>query len=311
MTYYPVIIPTLNRYEHFRRCVESLARNTHADKTELVIGLDYPPSEKYEKGYKQIKEYIPSIAGFKKVTVFERKENYGAGRNYRELEKYAFEHYDAVISTEDDNEFSPCFLDFMSKAFERYKRDERISCICGYNDESQYDVSDSNIIFIPSGGAWGMGQWKSKQYMLDFDDHYAENTLKSWKKSWKIFHTRPAVLQMLMAMNQNKGRWGDVVYCCRNILEGRYQVRPRISMVRNWGHDGSGLHCGKNNIYERQQIQTAATFNIDSVYVGVDNIPTNKRYFNHLSPSRFKAYLQIVYIAISYILYRLRIISHD
>ena len=52
MTFYPVIIYTLNRYEHFRRCVESLARNTHAEQTELVIGLDYPPSEKYVEGHR-------------------------------------------------------------------------------------------------------------------------------------------------------------------------------------------------------------------------------------------------------------------
>ena len=48
--YAPILIPTLNRYEHFKRCVESLAKCTHAEKTELVIGLDYPPSERYQKG---------------------------------------------------------------------------------------------------------------------------------------------------------------------------------------------------------------------------------------------------------------------
>ena len=47
MTFYPVVIPTLNRFDHFRNCVESLVRCTHADKTELIIGLDFPPYEKY------------------------------------------------------------------------------------------------------------------------------------------------------------------------------------------------------------------------------------------------------------------------
>ena len=40
--YYPIVIPTLNRYEHFKKCVESLARNTHADKTELIVGVRLP-----------------------------------------------------------------------------------------------------------------------------------------------------------------------------------------------------------------------------------------------------------------------------
>ena len=129
MTYYPVYIPTLNRYTHFKRCVESLARNTHADKTELVIGLDYPPEEKYVEGYLKIKGYIPTINGFGKLTVFERGENYGASANSLALLEYVFTHYDAAIATEDDNEFSPCFLDFMNKALKAYKDDEKVVSI--------------------------------------------------------------------------------------------------------------------------------------------------------------------------------------
>ncbi len=33
-----------------------------------------------------------------------------------------------------------------------------------------------------------------------------------------------------------------------------YTVFPVISRVRNMGHDGSGLHCGKNKLYENQPI---------------------------------------------------------
>lgn len=59
--YYPIVIPTLNRYEHFKKCVESLARNTHADKTELIVGLDYPPSDKYMEGYLKIKNIFQRL----------------------------------------------------------------------------------------------------------------------------------------------------------------------------------------------------------------------------------------------------------
>ena len=66
----PVIIPTLNRYDHFHRLVESLSKSPEAKETELVIGLDYPPSEKYMDGFCKIRDYIPTITGFRKVTVF-------------------------------------------------------------------------------------------------------------------------------------------------------------------------------------------------------------------------------------------------
>ena len=106
VTYYPVIIPTLNRYKHLKACVESLAVNTHAEQTELVIGVDYPPSEEYVEGWKKIKEYVHTIHGFKKTTIFEYKENYGAVKNSKALVEYVFSQYDAYIFTEDDNVFS-------------------------------------------------------------------------------------------------------------------------------------------------------------------------------------------------------------
>ena len=56
--YAPVWIPTLNRFEHFKRCLESLERCTGADKTDVYVGLDYPPSDKYVEGWKKIDAYL-------------------------------------------------------------------------------------------------------------------------------------------------------------------------------------------------------------------------------------------------------------
>ena len=124
MTYYPVGIPTLCRYEHFRRCVESLRNNTHANKTELVVGLDYPPSDKYKDGYEKISKYVDTIDGFAKVTVFRHKENLGAVGNWAYVQNYIFQNYDAAIMSEDDNEFAPCFLEYMDRCLEKYADDE-------------------------------------------------------------------------------------------------------------------------------------------------------------------------------------------
>ena len=41
----PIIIPTLCRYEHFARCIESLKENKYAQYTDIYIGIDYPITE--------------------------------------------------------------------------------------------------------------------------------------------------------------------------------------------------------------------------------------------------------------------------
>ena len=84
----PVLIPTLNRYEHFKRCVESLAHCTHADKTDLFIALDYPLKDSHWKGYKKIKQYLSEISGFKTITIIERERNFGAIDNFISAQKY-------------------------------------------------------------------------------------------------------------------------------------------------------------------------------------------------------------------------------
>ena len=75
----PVFIPTLNRHQHLRQCLESLARCTGAGQTEVYVALDYPPSEKYVEGWKVNKEFLENCGdfGFKKLHLIERSENYG------------------------------------------------------------------------------------------------------------------------------------------------------------------------------------------------------------------------------------------
>ena len=58
ITYAPVLITTLNRYEHFVRCLESLERCTGSENTEVYVALDYPPSEKYKGGWVKISSYL-------------------------------------------------------------------------------------------------------------------------------------------------------------------------------------------------------------------------------------------------------------
>ena len=144
--YYPITVTTLNRHEHFRRLVESLQRNTDADKTELVIGLDYPPSEKYREGYEKNRDYIPTISGFKKVTVFRTNHNLGPIKNAVRLREYIQnEGYDGHIGTEDDNDFSPCFIRYMNNAMNKYRDDSRIINVCAHCGREFFDISTNNI----------------------------------------------------------------------------------------------------------------------------------------------------------------------
>lgn len=286
MTYYPITIPTLCRYEHFKRCVHSLSNNTHADKTELIIGLDYPLKEEHQKGYKQILEYIPTIKGFKTVTVFKREKNYGASANNLALREYAFSKYDACIFSEDDNEFSPCFLDFMNQALEKYKDENKIVSICGFLSPKYYNLS-KNIVFQKGTSAYGLGIWKHKEILFQSIPYtYWVDMTKEMKRSWKIFLHCPGLYQMLDIMIKRNAQWGDVMRSCHQIENDLYQIAPYKSMVRNWGNDGSGLHCSNDNgTMKTQDILSNKIFKLKEQTIN-NSIPWHISFFEHL-PSGF------------------------
>ena len=58
MVYAPIIIVTLNRYEHLKRCIESLQKNGWAKYTELYISVDYPADESHWEGYGKVRERL-------------------------------------------------------------------------------------------------------------------------------------------------------------------------------------------------------------------------------------------------------------
>ena len=310
MKYYPVYIPTLNRFEHFKQCVESLACNTHADQTELVIGLDYPPSDKYVEGYEKIKAYIPLIQGFKKVTVFEWDENLGQSENCRRILRYLFDHYDAAISTEDDLVFSPCFLDFMNKALNIYKDDPQVATVCGYIGENYYGQFDKHLIFNFDNCGWGMGIWKHKEqnrWKKRNDD--INMIFKSIKCSVKVLSVSPGIFSMFLAMIRLGQRWGDVLCSAQNIINNLYQLCPTISLVRNNGYDGTGVHCGDSDPLNlaQQKISDELLFNYDmkDVISTSDPIVRKLLFLQGLPKGFFMRGKVILSIIIRYIILRL------
>lgn len=263
MVYYPVLITTLNRYTHFKRCVESLSANKYADQTELIIGLDYPPNEKYVEGYNQIKAFIPSISGFRKVTVFEREENYGPKKNFLSIMEYAYNNYDAIIGTEDDNVFSPCFLDFMNQGLNHFKNDERVITVSGYTEPQYYGRVKESVMFSYDCSPWGMGMWKHKEYT--YSNVFLRNILLTPRKSWTVFHKSPGLFHQLMGMVKGNYINGDGYRSVYNVVNNTLQFSPSLSFVRNMGYDNSGVTCGTVDLFDRtnQVISEEKSFNVD------------------------------------------------
>lgn len=273
LSYAPVVIPTLNRYDHFKRCLESLEKCSGANKTDVYVGLDYPPSEKYVEGWKKIDKYLNEksrLNGFRNLFIRKRDYNCGVGHsggNASLLVAEIKENTDRYIFTEDDNEFSPLFLEFMNQGLEIYKDNPKVTAICGYNPP--IDMSDYSYNIYASYGhsGWGCGNWSTTQF--EFKTKEIDRLLRKFKVLWKVYKRSPNLVFVLINMLSKKQIWGDTCIPFYNIVYDRFCIFPKTSFVRNWGHDGSGVHCGKGSDLKfiNQEINSDKSFVYDSIVI--------------------------------------------
>lgn len=257
--YAPVGITTLNRYVHFKRCIKSLLKCTHVAETELYIALDYPTNKSQWEGYNEILQYVKTIKGFKDVHIIKREENWGALNNTLDLNKIIFARHDRIIKTDDDNEFSPNFLDYMNKGLAKYENNDKVSYICGYSSVRQMpDSYTHNYYYLKHFDAWGFATWRQKYIYTVWDNTQLQSFISDEKNVSELNQLVPCHCNSIKEKIENKEVWyGDGVVTLQNIMNDTYCVHPTKALVRNHGFDGSGTHCRNNkdkDFYHKQII---------------------------------------------------------
>ncbi len=255
MIYAPIIIPTLNRANHLKELIASLQNNSYAKYTELFIGLDFPPSEKYQKGYDECCRFLDSeIDGFAKVNIIKRDENFGPSKNAKDLFKIVSKKYDRYIFLEDDNVVSKNFIEFMDKALEKYEEDDEILQICGYAYPFQSKSNYANVIRTPIANAWGYGTWFSKRAKMDAEisiDFFKKNLRNIIKSCRAIIRNTSALGYVMDCIVKNEDvAFGDHKRSVYYSIKSKYCISPIKTMVHNYGFDGSGEHCNKSSNHE-------------------------------------------------------------
>lgn len=301
--YAPILIPTLNRYLHFERCVNTLSLSDLAIETDLYIALDYPLKDSHWEGYLKIKDYISKIEGFKNVYVIERAKNFGAEKNLTSAINFLFENHNYIVLTEDDNEFSECFLDYMNKGNIQFKNRKDVFSICGYNYPIVMPTDlDSNVYFWRGFSAWGCGIWKEKWSEIDFTGGDVNRFLMNPSNIFKLNKYAGNYFPALLEVELKNHVTGDTLVSMYLVKNNYGCIFPNVSMVRNHGHDGTGVHGGLlvDNIYSSQQIDANKEFNFKFENVNlIENVNINLLLKKHFRLN----FLRLAYTYLKYFSY--------
>ena len=247
-TYAPILLFVYNRPEHVRRNIQALLKNELAAESELFIYSDAAKDETSQAAVKEVRAFIRSIQGFKKITITERTENWGLARSIIDGVTTLINRYGRVIVLEDDLVVAPHFLQFMNDALETYRDEERVGHIqaCDFT----HDPSLPDTFLIKWTGSWGWGTWDRAWKHFNADGKVLLAELESRKLTYTFdFNGKYGYTRMLRRQIKGKNNSWAIRWNASLFLKDILSLNVGKSLVQNEGFDGSGTNCGGGGLY--------------------------------------------------------------
>ena len=247
-TYAPILLFVYNRPEHVRRNIQALLKNELAAESELFIYSDAAKDETSQATVKEVRAFIRSIQGFKKITITERAENWGLARSIIDGVTTQINRYGRVIVLEDDLVVAPHFLQFMNDALETYRDEERVGHIQACDFTHAPSLPDTFL--IKWTGSWGWGTWDRVWKHFNADGKALLTELESRKLTYTFdFNGKYGYTRMLRRQIEGKNNSWAIRWNASLFLKGILSLNVGKSLVQNEGFDGSGTNCGGGGLY--------------------------------------------------------------
>ena len=245
----PIALFVFNRLVHTIHTIEALQKNHGARESTLYIYSDGPRSDADAEGVAEVRSYVKAVTGFADVILVERERNLGLACSLISGIDEVLDAHESIIVLEDDLITSPHFLQFMYDALRCYEHEEQVVAIHGYSFPLGIPLPDT--FFVRYTGCWGWGTWRRGWDLFETDGKKLLEQLqrlqitKSFDKNGSYPFTRMLEDQVSGKVDSWAIRWHAATF-----LKNKLTLYPGVSMVKNIGHDGSGVHCGKSTFYD-------------------------------------------------------------
>lgn len=256
----PIALFVYSRPWHTRQTIEALQRNARAGDSRLFIFSDAARTPEKVAAVDEVRDYVRRVAGFRSVTIIERRENLGLANSIIDGVSRLCTEHGSVIVLEDDMVTAPYFLTYMNDGLERYAGEPMVASIHGY----MYPVASSlpETFFIRGADCWGWATWQRAWQHFNPDGQFLLDELerRSLTGAFDFSDSYPYT-QMLHDQIAGRNDSWAVRWYASTFLKGMLTLYPGRSLIQNIGTDGSGSHCGDTSALRvdlhRQRIEVA------------------------------------------------------
>jgi hypothetical protein len=239
----PICLFTYNRLEETKQTTLALQKNYLAKDSELFVFSDGPKNKASSDKIQAVRDYLKSIKGFKKVTVYESNVNKGLAKSIIEGVSQVLENSAKVIVIEDDLVCTPNFLDFMNQSLDFYKNDSAVFSISGYTlNLPSLKNKKKDFYFGYRASSWGWGIWRDRWSPIDWEVKDYTTFVNDKKKVSDFKRGGSDMPRMLKnQMNGKIDSWA-IRFCYHQFKENLMTVFPTISKLESIGFSKDATH---------------------------------------------------------------------
>ncbi len=230
----PIALFTYKRLDTLRQTVSALQQNYQAEESELFIFSDGPKKDIDKDVILEIRDYLKSIDGFKRITIYESTTNKGLALSIIEGVTKVIQQYDKVIVLEDDLKTSTTFLSYMNQALNFYETNQSIFSIAGFTMPIS-GLNNSDVYFTQRASSWGWATWRDRWDTIDWSVRDYKNFAGNPAEVSRFNRMGSDMSGMLRLQMTGKINSWAIRWCYHQFKNDLYTVYPAVSKVLNIG----------------------------------------------------------------------------
>ena len=250
----PVALFAYKRPNHTKLALDTLARNTLSEGTDLVVFSDGPRGEQDAAEVAAVRELARAASGFASVTLIERPVNMGLARSVIAGVTEILEEHNSIIVLEDDLLTSQYFLVYMNDALSYYQDDAMAFSVTGHTFPAPVLPIPRDYPFDTYAGyrcsSWSWGTWRDRWQRIE----WGMGNFPAFERDASAQQAfsrggRDMTRQLRLQFEGTIDSWA-IRFCYAHHINNMRCIYPTRTLVRNIGLDSSGTHSKPDPRFE-------------------------------------------------------------
>ena len=253
----PVLLLGFNRPDKMRALIDAVRA---AKPVRLYIAVDGPREGRAGEDEKcrAVQECIKLVDWPCEVKTLFRERNLGCKLAVSGAISWFFENEECGIILEDDIRLGKSFFRFATEMLERYKDDDRVGVISGFNAYNLQRNQDNTYHFSSHFDCWGWATWRRSWQGFDPSlPQFAENFEKIIESSRMTRRSKRVLRNALTRCFSGDSNSWAYPFALWFMAHGWLSAVPRVRLTGNVGfQDVNATNTGGYNYFAGQYAET-------------------------------------------------------